>query len=133
MIQGTNRRTVKYQVMSFKYAFWGLGHFYKTEAKAIIHTSAAIIAVVFGILFHISSIEWLLIVFSIGLVIFAEVFNTAIERITDLVSPDHHPLAGQAKDLAAGAVMVVSIISVIVGALIFLPKIFYFFNSADYV
>ena len=123
-----NRRSVKYQISSFRFAFFGLGHFYKTESKAIIHSSAAVLAIILGIWLHISYIEWLLIVFTIGLVIFAEVFNTAIERITDLVSPDHHPLAGQAKDLAAGAVMVMSIVSIMVGSFIFIPKIFHFFK-----
>lgn len=129
MHMNPNRRSITYQIQSFKYAFHGLFHFYKTETKAIIHSSAAIVAIILGIALHITYIEWLLICFSIGLVIFAEVFNTAIERITDLISPEHHPLAGQAKDLAAGAVMVMSIISILVGVLVFIPRIIDLFKS----
>lgn len=71
----------------------------------------------------ISITEWCFVTLCITLVIMAEAFNTAIENLTDLVSPDFHPLAGKTKDLAAGAVLIFSIGAVIVGLLIFLPKI----------
>ena len=123
MTKELNRKSIKYQLLSFKYASRGIIHFYKSETKALIHSIAALAAITMAIIFHIVITEWILIVVVIGLVIFAEIFNTAIERITDLVSPEHHPLAGQAKDLAAGAVFITSLVALITGVIIFLPKI----------
>ena len=71
----------------------------------------------------LSTTEWLLIGFCIGSVFMAEIMNTAIEFLVDLVSPGFHHKAGQVKDLAAGAVLVASMMSVVIGAVIFLPKL----------
>ena len=83
---------------------------------------AAIVAIVFSVLFNIAATEWIAVGFCIALVITMEMINTAIENVVDLTSPEQHPLAGKAKDIAAGAVLVCAIISGVIGLLIFLPK-----------
>jgi diacylglycerol kinase len=82
------------------------------------------IALVIGFIVKLDALEWIMLVFAIGLVFIAEIFNTAIERLTDLKSPDVHPLAKQAKDLGAAAVLVASVIAIIIGLIIFIPKVF---------
>jgi len=71
--------------------------------------------------FGITRTEWIVIILCIGVVIAAELFNTAIERLVDLVSPERHPIAGQVKDIAAGAVLVCAVAAAIIGIIIFLP------------
>ena len=87
-----------------------------------IHGVVAILVIICGILFSISIREWLLCLLCFGFVISMEMINTAIENIIDLVSPDHNYLAGKAKDVAAGAVLISAIISAIIGLIIFVPK-----------
>ena len=113
----------KKRIESFKFAFAGIAHFVKSEPNVIIHLIAAVVAVCMGFFFAINSVEWCLVIFAIGLVLSAEAFNTAIEYLTDLVSPDYHELAGKTKDVAAAAVLMSAITAAIVGLLIFLPKI----------
>lgn len=83
----------------------------------------AIVVIAVGFFFGISKLEWLIIILVIGMVISAEIFNTSIEILTDLVSPEENKKAGRVKDLAAGAVLVSAIAAVVLGLLIFLPKI----------
>ncbi len=89
---------------------------------------ATVLVIALGLYFEITPTEWCIIVFAIAIVLAAEAFNTAIEDLTDLVSPEPHPLAGHAKDLAAGAVLLTAIGAAIVGLLIFLPKILALFS-----
>ena len=77
--------------------------------------------------FGITRSEWMAIVICIGLVIAAELFNSAIERLVDLVSPQRHPVAGQVKDIAAGAVLVCALAAMVVGLIIFVPYLTRFF------
>jgi diacylglycerol kinase len=81
-----------------------------------------------GFYFKVSSFEWLALVLVIGLVFVSEAFNTAIEIDINLTSPDYHPFARDTKDVAAGAVLLAAFFSVIVGLVIFLPKIFLIAN-----
>jgi diacylglycerol kinase (ATP) len=74
-----------------------------------------------GIKFDIRINEWFVVIILIGLVLTAEVFNTAIENLVNFISPDFHPLAGKVKDLAAGAVLVLSFASLLIGLIIFVP------------
>ncbi len=108
---------------SFRYAFDGIFILFKEETNARIHLVVATITIVAGWMLKISITEWCFVTLCITLVIMAEAFNTAIENLTDLVSPEVHPLAGKTKDLAAGAVLILSIGSVIIGLIIFVPKI----------
>lgn len=89
-----------------------------------IHLFSAVIVVIAGVLTGISITEWLVLIITIALVIGSEMINTAIEAVVNLASPEYHPLAKQAKDVAAGAVLVFAVASVIIGLLIFLPKWF---------
>ena len=77
-----------------------------------------------GWYFQITRQEWLALVLAMTLVLALEAVNTAIEYLTDLVSPEYHPLAGKAKDVAAAAVLIAAIGAVVVGAIVFLPRIF---------
>ncbi|MCK5857491.1 MAG: diacylglycerol kinase family protein [Bacteroidales bacterium] len=86
-----------------------------------IHISLAIIAIALGFYFDINSNEFLWIITAIGLVLSAEIFNTAIEKLTDLVQPKHDPRAGIIKDLSAGAVLILAITALIIGLIIFIP------------
>lgn len=108
---------------SFGYAFRGISYVFLQESNMHVHLIAACAVVILGIVFHLSAAEWCAICLCIGAVIAAEMFNSALETLTDLVSPQHHPLAGKAKDIAAGAVMLIAITAVVVGLIIFLPKV----------
>lgn len=111
------------RLLSFKYAFQGLFTLFSTQPNAIIHLFVAVVAILFGFYFHITQQEWLVIVVAITLVLMAEAFNTSIEFLTDLASPDYHPLAKKAKDVAATAVLLTAIGAAISGLIIFLPYV----------
>jgi len=108
---------------SFGFAIKGIISSFKSERNMKIHTVAMILVIIAGVIFKISIQEWISITISIALVIGAEVFNTAIETSINLVTKENNELAGRAKDLAAGAVLIFALSSLIVGALIFIPKI----------
>lgn len=114
---------LKRLINSFKYAKDGLIYAFKYEQNIIIHSLATILVILLGIIFKINNIEWLIIFLVIGLVIATELINTSIEATIDLITEKNHPLAKIAKDTAAAAVMVFSIIALIIGLLIFIPKI----------
>jgi diacylglycerol kinase len=115
--------TIKSRVLSFRYAFKGVSRFFREEPNTRIHL-AATAGVAAGIFyFHIAGAELLALLIVTGAVWAAEIMNTAIEHLVDFVSPGFHPKAGLIKDLAAGAVLVVSITALITGLIIFLPKI----------
>ena len=89
-----------------------------------IHLTAVILVSGLGWFFHLSASEWLWIILAVGLVLITELLNTALELLVDLVSPGFNSQAGKVKDVAAGAVLVAAVIAVIIGAVIFIPKIF---------
>ena len=107
---------------SFKYAFQGIWVLMQ-ENNARFHLFATVVVVLTGLLIGLSSAEWSITCIIIGLVWVAEAFNTAIEKLCDFVSAEHHPLIGKLKDLSAAAVLIISCIAVIIGIIIFLPKI----------
>jgi len=113
---------MKKRIQSFGYAIRGIRHVFGTEANMKIHIAISVLVIICGIVFAISLSEWISCLLCIGLVVAAEMLNTAIENVVDLASPEQHPLAGKAKDIAAGAVLICAIISVIIGLLIFIPK-----------
>lgn len=108
---------------SFGYAFRGLGMMLTTQANARIHAGATLLAIGSGFWFSISRAEWCVVVAVIGLVWTAEGVNTALETVVDLVSPETHPLAGRAKDVAAGAVLCAALAALVIGVLIFGPRV----------
>ncbi|MBL0329435.1 MAG: diacylglycerol kinase family protein [Bacteroidetes bacterium] len=112
------------RLLSFGFAFQGLITFFKTQHNAWIHLLSAIVVIVLGFIYHVTAVEWCWLIVAIGFVFAAEMFNTAIEFLTDLVSPQFHPLAKKVKDVAAGAVLVAAIMAVAIGLIVFLPKLF---------
>ena len=118
------------RVRSFGYAFKGIGILFQTQTNARIHILAVIIIAVLGLYLALDPMEWCAIVICMAMVITAEAINTAIEFVVDLVSPDPHPLAGKAKDVAAGAVLLAVIFCAVVWGIIFLPKIWLLFSGS---
>lgn len=110
------------RIKSFHYAFQGIITFFKYEHNARIHALAALCVVGLGFYMHLSISEWCWISFAIGLVIITEMLNTAVESLTDLASPEIHPLAKKTKDIAAGAVLIATLVAIVIGLLIFIPK-----------
>lgn len=86
-----------------------------------LHVLASVVVVAMAYGLEVTRVEWCLLVLCIGMVWVAEIFNTSIETLTNLVSPEQNPLAGKTKDLAAGAVLMAAITSVVVGLFIFVP------------
>ncbi len=119
------RFSIVARAVSFKHAIRGIGIIFKTQHNAWVHAFATIVVIVLGFVFCISEAEWGLIILSMTAVLAAEGFNTALEIDIDLTSPDYHPYARDTKDVAAGAVLLTVIGAVIVGLIIFLPKLFY--------
>ncbi len=111
------------RVKSFKFAINGIYQAVRTQHSIWVQLSIALMVIVLGWWFEISTAEWLFILFAIGFVLSAEIFNSAIESLVDLVSPEYNSLAGKIKDMAAGAVLVAAITAAIVGLLIFVPRI----------
>lgn len=110
------------RIKSFGYAGRGIKIVFGSEPNMKIHIFVAMLVILCGFVFKINITEWILCFLCIGLVFSAEMINTAIENVVDLASPEHHELAGKAKDIAAGAVLICAIISVVIGLLIFVPK-----------
>ncbi|MGG0716448.1 diacylglycerol kinase family protein [Robertmurraya massiliosenegalensis] len=110
-------------LQSFYYAYDGIKHTLVTERNMRIHMFISMLVIALGLILKITSLEWMFILFAVGGVISLELINTAIERLVDLATSEYHPLAKQAKDIAAGAVLVYALLSVIIGLMIFLPKL----------
>jgi diacylglycerol kinase (ATP) len=108
---------------SFRFAVGGICHLFRTQPNARVHLVLATSAVLLSLALGLSTTEVAVVVLAIGLVIAAEAMNTAVEAIVDLVQPERHPIAGRAKDLAAGAVLISSIASAAVGVLLFVPRL----------
>ncbi len=109
---------------SFKYAFEGIGEALKTEQNLKIHFFIMIAVITAGLVFKINAMEWIACIILFGLVISLELINTAIETTVDIAMPEKNEKAKLAKDVAAGAVLMSAIMAIVVGLIIFLPKIF---------
>jgi undecaprenol kinase/diacylglycerol kinase (ATP) len=108
---------------AFTHAFNGLFYFFRKDRNGKIHLSMTIIVALAGWFFGISTTEWIMLLLCFSLVIGLEMSNHALEKLADAAHPEKHPLVGIAKDVAAAAVLWAAIISVIIGLLIFIPKI----------
>lgn len=115
--------SIKKRMKSFGYAGKGIRNFVGREHNAWIHLTVTGLVIAAGFFFGIERGEWMAIVGCIGGVLAAEAFNTAIERLVNLVSPQWHPIAGEVKDIAAGAVLITAIAAAIIGLIIFIPYI----------
>jgi diacylglycerol kinase len=112
-------------IKSFGFALAGLRYAFKTQANFRFHIIATLFVAILGWYYNLDRPEWLWILAAVCLVLVAELLNTAIEVLVDLVSPAYHIKAGIVKDTAAAAVLVSAIIAAAIGLIIFLPKIFY--------
>jgi diacylglycerol kinase (ATP) len=111
------------RVKSFQYAFAGLRQFFQSQHNAIIHALATVLAVIMSILLKLSSAEWIFIIMAIAMVWTAELFNTAIEALCDMIMLEKHPKIKFIKDVAAAAVLVSALSALLTGLIIFLPKL----------
>lgn len=116
---------------SFRFAGRGIIDLFRYENNAKVHFLVAIVVIVVGFWLRFSVMEWAIILTQIGLVWAAEAVNTAIEKLCDVVSPGHNPTIGTVKDLAAGAVLIVSIVAVIVGVLLTGNKLISLFSFSQ--
>ena len=117
------QKGIKKFINSFSYPIKGLRYAYKNEQNLAVDVGIALLVVIFGFLFRINKYEWAILVLTIGLVISCELINTAIEPVVDLVTEEYHPLAKVAKDTSAAAVLVFALVAIVVGLIIFVPKI----------
>jgi undecaprenol kinase len=122
MIMDSHAKDRRNQLLrSFSFALAGIKTAIKAERNMRIHLVSSMLIIGGSFYFSITRVEWLFILLAIGGMLALELVNTAIERLVDLVTKDYHPLAMQAKDLAAGAVFLYAIFSVIIGIVIFSP------------
>ncbi|GAA3957895.1 diacylglycerol kinase family protein [Hymenobacter antarcticus] len=110
------------RVASFGHAGRGVWSALRSEVHLRFHALATVIVIGLGFYCGITRLEWALVAISVAGVWAAELMNTAIEALTDLASPAYHPLAGKAKDVAAGAVLLAALGALLVGALVFVPR-----------
>jgi len=110
-------------IRSFRYALAGAEHALRTQRNIWVHLGIGLLVIGLAIGLRVDRIEMAVLVLTIAFVIAAEMFNTAIEEVVNLAKPEHHPLAGLAKNVAAGAVLVAALGATAVGILIFIPRI----------
>lgn len=104
---------------SFLFAIQGFRTALQTERNIKVMLVGLVLAVAMGFILQIDLLSWAIILLCCGVVIAAELLNTAVETVVDLVSPEYHPLAGRAKDISAGAVWALCVIVALVGAIVF--------------
>ncbi|WP_081867544.1 diacylglycerol kinase family protein [Hymenobacter sp. IS2118] len=110
------------RVASFGHAVRGVWAALRSEVHLQFHAVATVIVIGLGAYYHLARLEWALVALAVAGVWTAELVNTAIEALTDLASPAYHPLAGKAKDVAAGAVLLAALGALVVGVLVFGPR-----------
>lgn len=111
------------RIKSVRYALEGLVVFFKTQHNAWIHVVAAAVTITAGFYFQLCKTDWVMIIIAIALVFITEMFNTAIEFLCDVVSPQVHPGIKKVKDVSAAAVLIAAIAAVAIGIIVFLPRI----------
>jgi diacylglycerol kinase len=112
----------------FGHAFRGLWYALRTQRNTRVHISFAILAILLGIVLHISAVEFAMVFVAITGVFIAEMFNTVFELCVDLTSPDYHPMAKIAKDVAAGAVLLSAMLAIVIGLFVFGPHLWRLFH-----
>ena len=117
------KKECKKIINSFKYAIEGFISSFKTERNMKIHILVMIVVIILGIIVKLDKIEWCICTIIISLVISAELFNTAIETVVDMISPEKNEKAKLAKDISAAAVLTLAIGAIVIGIVIFIPKL----------
>ncbi len=123
--------SIRKRLASFKFAFSGLVSLLKHEHNSRLHLLAALLVITMGFIFGVSRAEWMILVLIIAMVFITEILNSAIESLADYVSPQYNLIIKRVKDYCAAAVLIASIASVIVGVIIFLPKIVHILFSSN--
>jgi len=119
----TSQFSIKKRIESFKFALNGINNLIRFEHNARIHLIAMIIVITAGFICNLNLIEWCLVVIAVGIVFICEIFNTSIEYLADFVSGKHHDTIKKVKDLAAGGVLLAALTALIIGIIIFAPKV----------
>ncbi|MFT3748720.1 MAG: diacylglycerol kinase family protein [Agriterribacter sp.] len=109
---------------AFTYASRGVYTFFSNDPNGKLELCFAAIAIATGFILHITNTEWIAVLLCIAMVITLEMINTSIEKLCDMIEPGFHATIKIIKDIAAGAVLVSAVVSLIIGVIIFLPKIF---------
>jgi diacylglycerol kinase (ATP) len=116
------------KMLAIRYAWQGIAYMLRTQPNAWFQIGIWVVVTAVGLAWRLTPAEWCAAVLAMGLVWITEALNTAIEDVVDLVSPGHHPLAGRAKDVAAGSVVFAVAVSAIIGLIIFAPRIWALFS-----
>ena len=114
---------IKKHLASYRYAFRGIRIAFRSENNMVIHLAAAVGVLIVNYILDVTSTEWLITLMLIGLAWMAEIFNTAVEKLADRVSKNPDPLIGQAKDLAAGAVLIICLVAAMCAGVIYWPYV----------
>lgn len=114
-------------IRSFKYAAAGVYTFFRNECNGQVQLMAAVVAITLGFGLHITHLEWIVTLLCIAAVLSLEMINTAVEKLCNLVQPDYHPAVKIIKDISAGAVLLSAVVSLVIGIIIFLPRVILLF------
>lgn len=115
--------SLKARLQSFVHAFAGIFQLIREEHNARIHLASTVVVVIAGLALHIGRVDWLAVVIAVGLVWSAEAFNSAIEKLTDQVSPEWNARAKFIKDVAAAAVLIAAMMAIVIACLVFIPRL----------
>lgn len=110
-------------VRSFSFSIAGLKYAYKYEQSMVVHVMVTTLVIIANILFKVQPIEWLITIIAIGMVLSAELINTAIEAIVDMITLEFHPLAKIAKDCGSAATFILALMAAVIGCVIYIPYI----------
>ena len=124
----TDKFSISKRQKSFSYAFNGLKYLIKYEHNFRIHLFAAIFIIIIGFVFKLTLTEWSILLIIISIVFITEIINSSIECLADFISPEYSEFIKKVKDLSSSAVLVAALVSIIIGIIIFLPKIYTCFN-----
>jgi len=117
------RKFIIGRIRSIQFAFEGWVTVLYHEKNTWVHAFLSLVAVALGIWLKITNDQWILLILTIGMVWIAEFFNSAIEMMIDLISPEIHPMAKKSKDIGAAAVLIAAAASVVIGLIMFLPPL----------
>lgn len=131
MMNRNSSLSIRDRIRSIGYGARGIGWMMATQINARIHAVATVAVAVLGFFLGLSFIEWALVVIAVVMVWAAEAMNTALEFLADAIAPDHNPLVGRAKDVAAGAVLISAIGAVLIGLLVFVPHVMDAFGARN--
>ena len=119
----SNKFKIKDRIKSFRFAFAGIVNLLKNEHNSRVHLFVSLCVIILGFKLHVDKFEWLILILCIGLVFVTEILNTSIEKLADVVDPNWNVHIGHVKDYGAAAVLVAAGTSLVIGLVIFVPKV----------